>query len=174
MRQNACKLIENNSDEEMVTEMMSKAKKVRSLSHKGSILVMDDEFTIRNFMFHMLKVSGYRVFLTRNGDEAVEYYTKAKKCGYPFDAAILDVNIPNGMGGKDAVKKLRDVDPEVKAIVMSGDSTDPALLNYKAYGFIEALPKPFTLGELTHVLHRAITSVKNVFRSAEHKVAFSR
>jgi|GEM_PF-3244988 len=174
MRQNAYKLNESDSDEEMVTAMMSKAKKVSPLSRKGSILVMDDEFTIRNFIFHMLKVSGYRVFLTKNGDEAVEYYTKAKKCGYPFDAAILDVHIPNGMGGKEVVKKLRDVDPEVKAVVMSGDSTEPALLNCKEYGFIAALPKPFTIGELTHVLHLVIATVKSAFRPTGHKVAFSR
>lgn len=171
MNHNADKLIESGSDEEMVTAMLSMAKKVSPLSRKGSILVLDDEFTVRNFIFHMLKVSGYRVFLTKNGDEAVEYYTKAKKCGYPFDAAILDVHIPNGMGGKEVVRKLRDVDPEVKAVVMSGDSTEPALLNCKEYGFIAALPKPFTLGELIHVMHRVIASVKSAFRPAEHRVA---
>ena len=156
MKLNTDNFFERNSDGETATDMMLKAKKTRSLTHKGRVLVMDDKFSIRNFMYHMLKACGYRVFLTRNGDEAIEYYTKAKKCGYPFDAAILDLNIPNGKGGKEVVRKLREAAPDVRAIVSSGDRADPALTNYREYGFIDVLPKPFTINELTQVLHRVI------------------
>jgi CheY-like chemotaxis protein len=162
--------VEDERGEEMKTEMPFNANAVRSLGQNGSVLVMDDEFSVRTFIFHMLKVSGYSAFLARTGDEALEYYIKAKQCGYPFDAVILDVHIPNGMGGKEVIKKLSEVDPGVKAVVMTGNSADPVLKNCSDYGFIEALPKPFTIHALITVLRRIISSAAGASQPSEQRI----
>ena len=170
MKRNGDRDIEQPCDEEGAAEMPLKVDTVGSLGRNGSVLVMDDEFTVRTFIFHMLKVSGYRAFLARTGEEALECYTKAKQCGYPFDAVILDVHIPNGMGGKEVIRKLSVVDHEVKAIVMTGDSADPVLKNCSEYGFIEALPKPFTINALLKALRRIIPSPAGAFQPSEQRI----
>lgn len=126
------------------------------LNASGSVLVMDDEPVMRTVTTLMLEKSGYRVFTAKDGEEAIETFTKAKEGGTPFDAVILDLNIPSGMGGRETAGKLLDLDPFVKLIVASGDVADPALTNFKKYGFRAALSKPFTLDELQRELERVI------------------
>ncbi len=126
------------------------------LKSNGSVLVMDDEPVMRSVTSLMLEKSGYRVFAVKDGEEAIETFTKAKEYGTPFDAVILDLNIPLGMGGRETAGKLLEIDPFVKLIVASGDVADPALTNFKAYGFCAALSKPFTLDELQRELERVI------------------
>ena len=72
-----------------------------SLKTEGKILVMDDEEIIREMLNNMLGVIGYKVTLAKDGAEAIERYTEAKKSGHPFDAVILDLTIPGGMGGRE-------------------------------------------------------------------------
>jgi len=128
------------------------------LKSNGSVLVMDDEPVMRSVTSLMLEKFGYRALAVRDGEEAIETFTKAKECGTPFDAVILDLNIPSGMGGRETAGKLLDIDPFAKLIVASGDVADPALTNFKAYGFCAALSKPFTLDELQRELERVIAS----------------
>jgi two-component system, cell cycle sensor histidine kinase and response regulator CckA len=124
------------------------------LKSNGSVLVMDDEPVMRSVTSLMLEKSGYHAFAVKDGEEAVETFTKAMECGAPFDAVILDLNIPSGMGGRETAGKLLEIDPFVKLIVASGDVADPALTNFKEYGFCAALSKPFTLDELQRELER--------------------
>ena len=70
----------------------------------------------------------------------------------PFDAVIMDLTIPGGMGGKEAIKRLLEIDPEVKAIVSSGYSNDPIMADFKKYGFCGVVAKPYTLEELGEAL----------------------
>ncbi len=116
------------------------------------ILVMDDDEVIRTVMGAMLEQAGYRVSLTENGDEAVECYEEAKKYGYSFDAVIIDLNIPEGRDGRGTIKKLLEIDPEVKAVAMSGSVNDPAITDFKLYGFKSALKKPFTSNDLVQTM----------------------
>ncbi len=76
--------------------------------------------------------------------------------GKPFDAVILDLTVKGGMGGKDAVKALLGLDPQTKAIVSSGYSNDPVMTNFRAYGFIEALPKPYTVKDMRDMLNQVL------------------
>jgi len=76
--------------------------------------------------------------------------------GVPFDAVILDLTIPGGMGGLKAIERLREIDPAVIAIVSSGYSDDPVLADYADYGFQGALPKPYKTFDLSEVLHRLL------------------
>jgi len=125
-------------------------------SGKGRILFMDDQQSIRDMVGEMLADLGYEVACAREGDEAVELYEQARESEKPFDAVILDLTIPGGMGGEDAIKKLHEIDPEIKAIVSSGYSQDPIMSEYRQYGFSEVVAKPYGIKELSDVLHKVI------------------
>lgn len=124
----------------------------RLIRGQGSVLVMDDEDMVRLVTGKMLYQLGYTAEFVKNGDEAIKVYKKAKKSSNGFDAVIIDLTIPGGMGGKETIKKLIDFDPQVKAIVASGYAHDPVMSEYKDYGFCGAVPKPFTIEELGNLL----------------------
>jgi signal transduction histidine kinase/ActR/RegA family two-component response regulator len=117
------------------------------------ILVMDDEEQVREILQDMLDELGYQSECTDDGAEAVELYRKSKEDGRPFSAVILDLTIPGGMGGKEAVKSLIEFDPDVNAVVSSGYSTDPIMASYREYGFRAVLGKPYRLQDLERVFH---------------------
>ncbi len=119
----------------------------------GRILVMDDEDQLREIVAEMLKYLGYKADLAADGAEAVALYIKAREAGKPYDAVIIDLTIPGGMGGKEAIEKLRQYDPQVKAIVSSGYSNDPIMAEYRKYGFSGVVAKPFEIADLGKILH---------------------
>lgn len=119
----------------------------------GRILVMDDEDQLREIVAEMLKYLGYKADLAADGTEAVALYIKAREAGKPYDAVIIDLTIPGGMGGKEAIEKLRQYDPQVKAIVSSGYSNDPIMAEYRKYGFSGVAAKPFEIADLSKILH---------------------
>ena len=120
----------------------------------GRILVMDDEDLVRDICGKMLNIAGYDVEFAQTGEEAIDKYKKAKERGKPFKAVILDLTIPAGMSGKEAIKELREYDPEITAIVSSGYSNDPVMSNPKKYGFKGVVTKPFRVDELTSILKK--------------------
>ena len=101
--------------------------------------------------------------MQRIGAEAIRMYKKAQESEMPYDAVILDLTVPGGMGGKEAINKLLEIDPEVKAIVSSGYSDDPVLANFQEYGFKGMMPKPFESLSLSKVLHEVLMVKKNNF-----------
>ncbi|MBI3565096.1 MAG: PAS domain-containing protein [Elusimicrobia bacterium] len=119
----------------------------------GRILAMDDDPLVLGFLARMLPMLGFAVALARDGAEAVARFRAARDSGAPFDAVILDLTVPGGMGGRDALKELRRLDPRVRAIVSSGYSSDPVLAEFKKHGFRAALPKPYSAQQLSQVLH---------------------
>ena len=124
---------------------------------RGRVLVMDDEETIRTTMRDILVRLGYEVAFAEDGAEAIELYRNAMdRRGTPFDVVIMDLTIAGGMGGKEAVQKLIEIDPNVKAIVSSGYSKDPVMADYKQYGFSGVIAKPFRIKDLSEVVHRVI------------------
>lgn len=96
---------------------------------------MDDQENIRNIGSQMLTYLGYEVEFASEGIEAFELYKKKKESGQCFEAVILDLTVPGGMGGKELIQKLKEIDPEVKAIVSSGYANKPIMSNYKEFGF---------------------------------------
>jgi PAS domain S-box-containing protein len=118
----------------------------------GKILVMDDEEIIRKMLNNMLSLAGYKAELTSDGAEALEKYAEALESGEPFDAVIMDLTIPGGMGGKEAVKKLLKIDPGARVIVSSGYATDAIMSEYKKYGFCAVIAKPYSVKQLEETL----------------------
>jgi two-component system cell cycle sensor histidine kinase/response regulator CckA len=125
---------------------------------RESILIMDDEADIRETTGNVLRRLGYNVACAADGQEAVDLYRKAKEGGKPFDLVIMDLTVPGGMGGQEAFRKLFEIDPQVKAIVSSGYSSDPVLSDYRSYGFSGIVAKPFRLKDLTEEVKRVLNS----------------
>lgn len=123
---------------------------------KKWILVMHEDAAVRTETRRMLERSGYSVYPAGSLEDAVECYKLARVCGYPFAAVIMDSCIINAGGGGDAVKRLRDIDPDASVIVVSGDGKHPATEHIKEDGFQGVLSKPFTGEELDRMLHRAL------------------
>jgi PAS domain S-box-containing protein len=123
-----------------------------SFLNKKKILLMDDEEVVLNTMGRMLKEKGSEVVFAEDGDKAVKKFKEEKSTSHPFDAVILDLTIPGGMGGKDTLKEIRKIDPKVKVIVSSGYSNSPIMANYDKYGFNGVIAKPFNIEELIRVL----------------------
>jgi len=123
----------------------------------GRILIMDDEEMIRDVAGRILRKLGYEVESSRDGAEAIDLYKKALDRGEPFHAVIMDLTIPGGMGGQDAIKKLQEIDPSVKAIVSSGFSDDPVMAEFKEYGFCGVVSKPYTIKTLSEMVHKILS-----------------
>ncbi len=119
---------------------------------KKKILVMDDEKIVRDTLDTMLKNLGCEVVCVKDGAEAIVMYKQSKETGKPFDVVIMDLTIPGGMGGQETIKKLLEIDPEVKAIVSSGYYNDPIMSYYQAYGFSSVIAKPYRITELSKIL----------------------
>ena len=121
-----------------------------------NILLMDDESMIRDLGTRMMNLLGHSVDTAANGDEAVEKYSVAKASGNPFHLVIMDLTIPGGKGGKDAIGDLQKIDPQARVIVSSGYASDPVMANCADYGFAGKLAKPFSLAELKREIFRVM------------------
>ncbi|OYT49714.1 response regulator [Thermoplasmatales archaeon ex4484_36] len=104
---------------------------------------MDDQEAVLDSTSLLLKELGFEVETARNGQEAIERYKRALEEGEAFHAVVMDLTVPGGMGGKEAIKRLKEIDPNVRAIVYTGYSNDPILSSFREYGFSGALKKPF-------------------------------
>ena len=132
------------------------APKLSAKGGKGKVMVMDDDDMIRNFSDKMLCHAGYEVVLAANGHEAIDLYTENYHSAAEIDAIIMDLTIPGGMGGKDAVKAIHQVNPQAKVIVSSGYSNDPIMANYRDYGFCAAISKPYQRENLLKVVEQVL------------------
>lgn len=119
------------------------------------ILIMDDDGAVRTVLSQLLKNSGYDVVCTALGTETLEKYAAAMKGGNPFSVVVMDLTIPGGMGGKEAVVKLLEIDPRARVVVASGYSNDPIMANFQEYGFCGVIVKPFNIDEFLAVIKKA-------------------
>ena len=132
---------------------------------ESRILVMDDEQVVRDVASKMLEMMGQEVELAMDGAEALDKCQKARISGRPFDIVIMDLTIPGGMGGKEAVVKLAEIDPQVKAIVSSGYSNDPVLADFKKYGFSGIVSKPYNFEALKEAIYKVMKEKERGGRS---------
>jgi PAS domain S-box-containing protein len=120
----------------------------------GRVLLMDDEALVIDVGSEMLASLGYDVTVARDGVAAIKLFAEASDAGEPFAAVVLDLTVPGGMGGKEAIAIMREVDPTVWAIVSSGYSNDPVMAEFMAYGFNAVVAKPYKVGQLGRALQR--------------------
>jgi PAS domain S-box-containing protein len=132
---------------------MEKAVKDVAIRGSGRILVMEDEEVIGILLKRMLTNSGYSVELITNGEETIQKYSEAMETGKPFAGVILDLTVPGGIGGKEVIEKLLEIDPKVKAIVSSGYANDPIMADFKKYGFSGVVTKPYDVRQMQETLH---------------------
>lgn len=141
------------SERQQVSEPRPRAEISQGSSR---VLVMDDEKIIRVLAKAILEQLGYGAECVENGSQAADVYRKRKEEGRPFSAVILDLTIPGGVGGRETIKMLLSIDPQVKAIVSSGYSTDPVMANFREYGFSAVLGKPYRPQDMNKVLRELL------------------
>ena len=122
----------------------------------GRILFMDDDEDISTLTGGMLEELGYKFDLAKNGEEAVQLYKRYLTIGRPYDAVIMDLTIIGGMGGEQTFKILRELDPEVRAIIASGYDVDEMARHYLDMGFCGYLTKPYRIGDLGKIVRTVL------------------
>ncbi len=130
----------------------AQAKQAQIQEGTGRILLMDDEDFIRDVVVDMLDMMGYECVTCENGQQACTLYKQAFEAGCPFSAVIMDLTIPGGMGGVETMAEISLIDPMARGIVASGYCGDPVVASFREYGFVAAVPKPFTLSQVAETL----------------------
>ena len=120
------------------------------------MLLLDDDERVRETASRMIEKIGYSVATTSDGAEAIDRYKRALEDGQPFDVVILDLTIPGGMGGKDALAGILALDPAATAIVSSGYGDDPVMSKPADHGFKGVVAKPYTMQQLEAVLQQVL------------------
>lgn len=133
-------------------------KQTTAVSQKGEgrILIMDDERLILNLATKVLSRDGFQVVCATSGEEALEKFNLAQKTGLPFDLVVLDLTIPGGMGGDETLKRLKKINPEIKAIICSGYANNPILTDFDNFGFNAVVSKPYRPLELADAVKRLL------------------
>ncbi len=126
------------------------------LPRPARVLLMDDEEGVRRLGAALLLRIGLKAETVSDGAAAVEEFSEAQRAGQPFDLVILDLTIPGGMGGREAMEHIRQLDPRVPAIVSSGYSNDPVLADFARYGFQAIVPKPYEVSQLMDTVKRLL------------------
>ena len=142
------------SDQQATHEPTKEAYKAKA--GKTRILVMDDEQLVQDVAKQMLNHLGHEVLQAGDGKEAIAIFNEHRKSGKPIDVIIMDLTIPGGIGGKDAIEEILKINPEAKAVVSSGYSNDPVMADYQKYGFKAAIGKPFSLAELNETINSVL------------------
>ncbi len=127
----------------------------------GRVLVLEDDVLLRNLIVRTLKKEGYEIIETSDGTDTVRLYSEAMLSHRPFDVVLVDLTIPLGMGGTRTMQLLRQLDPNVDAIVSSGNRSDPAMMQPSAHGFSDVLPKPYDSEDLVRVVRHSLQRRRN-------------
>ncbi len=126
----------------------------------GRVLVMDDEAVVREVLDAMLENMGYEATLVSDGGEAVSAYGRALAEGVRYDVVIMDLTVPAGMGGVEAMAAILELDPDARGVVSSGFSDDPVMSQPGRYGFRGVVGKPYRLATLSAVLAEVLAEEK--------------
>jgi CheY-like chemotaxis protein len=135
---------------------VGEVERTKALRGEGNILVVDDDDGVRRSAGKVLKRLGYQVEFAKDGEEGVGIYEKAITRNRPFDAVIMDLTVPGGMGGKEGIRELKRLDPDARVIVSSGYSGNPVMSEFREYGFAGVVQKPYRIEDLGEVLAKVI------------------
>ena len=139
---------ENNNQISVVGGLSSKPPYV--------ILLMDDEESILDSFGKLLEMTGYIVYTACNGEQAEAVYRQALSSKQRVDVAVIDLTIPEGIGGLETIARIKEIDPDVRAIATTGHFQETLTGDYIKYGFVGILPKPYILKELLEAIDRVI------------------
>ncbi len=142
-------------------EVEQQAQESIAVRGHGTILIMDDDKMVREITLKMLTYLGYKGVGTENGEEAVAAYKQIMTDNGPVQAAILDLTISGGLGGRKTAEQILAMDPPARLLVASGYSNDPVMADHAKYGFKAMLSKPFSIKELAAALSAVIAADKN-------------
>jgi len=120
----------------------------------GTVIIMDDEEVIREILSEMLESLGFEVISTSEGNEAIDRFKQETSKGKNISCMIFDLTVPGGLGGREAVKEIREINPSVPVFVASGYADDPAISEPVKYGFNDSMPKPFSISKLSEMLKK--------------------
>ncbi len=129
---------------------------------RRKILVMDDDAMVRDILGAMLERLGHQAEFANDGAQAVEKYVQARQSGAPFDVVIMDLIVPDGMGGREAMERLQSIDPHVKVIVSSGYSSNSVMADFSSYGFSGIMAKPYRFSDLRKKLQEVLHSKQSI------------
>ncbi len=138
------------------TQEHRRLEEARLQTASGKVLIMDDEEDVRETAGSVLRRLGYAVAFAEDGERAVDLYRRAREAGAPFDVVIMDLTVPGGMGGRETLTRLQQIDPGVRAIVSSGYSNDPVMADYESHGFAGVVSKPYRIRDLGLAVHRVL------------------
>ncbi len=129
-----------------------------TMAGSGRVLIVDDEEAIRMLVDFTLSRLGYEVVQAETAQEGIDLYQQALHSDRRFDLVILDLTLPGGMGGKEALKALLEIDPTVNAIVSSGYATDATMSRFEDFGFRGVIAKPYEASALSRMVQQTIKS----------------
>ncbi|KAB2889670.1 MAG: PAS domain S-box protein [Desulfobulbaceae bacterium] len=122
----------------------------------AGILIMDDDEPVLGILRSMLEAAGHRVHVSHDGRECVEVFRSLVKSGQPVDLAIVDLTVRGGVGGRETVALLHEMEPGLPVIVSSGYSNDPVMASYREFGFCGAVSKPYEYEDLLLAVNRVL------------------
>ena len=121
------------------------------------MFVVDDEEVMRGSLVEMLALFGYSCIVARDGREALDYLAAERREHRDVAAIIIDLTVPGGMGGREAIGAIREIDPAIPVFAMSGYAEDPAIALPKRFGFTDSLRKPFKMADLAERLNKYLS-----------------
>ena len=124
-----------------------------------TVIIMDDEKPVREIAVLMLEKLGHVALEAENGEELIHIFKERQQSAEPIDVILMDLTVPGGMGGQEAMQEILALDPKIRAIVSSGYSNDPVMADYRKYGFMAAVTKPFLLEDLRHAIDEVMVSL---------------
>jgi two-component system, NtrC family, response regulator HydG len=140
---------------------MSASSEVQgAVSTRGKVLIVDDELVVRDSLDRWFASEGYTTRAVGSGKEALSAISEAE-----YDVALLDIKMP-GMDGMELQSRLRDIDPELMVIIMTGYATVETAVQALKKGAYDYITKPVDPDELSHLIGKAME-----FRQSRREVS---
>jgi PAS domain S-box-containing protein len=134
------------SEEELAAESLS------TWIGRGTVLLVDDEFMVRDVARAMLERAGFDVLTAQDGYEAVEIF---RDHGEDCCCVLVDLAMPR-MNGEETFRELRRQDPDVRVVLSSGYDADEADSRFAGTGLAAFVRKPYTYAQLIDAVRRAL------------------